>query len=296
MKYERPKFGLLLKSVLAAVLLMSGCSKPADSQSSEPAAAHPTPSSNTSDKSCAQDPTPFLSAKIVTGSSTVLYRKNGTVMIPAGHTEAGAMLDISDAAEGGYLIVRDSSFYIDACSVQASERWYPNRTNLIPYAEQLLTADDYTIQDEKGKTLVHMQGTSDTYRIYVTPSESDPRYGIRFQNGIYYIPSSEVQSVSHVSDDVPAASASSVPVLMYHFFYSAASGETGKDGNWVEVQEFDQQLQYLQDNQYAVLSMREIEYFMEGRAQVPEKSAAITIDDNDASFHAWGYPELKKSG
>ncbi len=281
--------------ILAAMMLFSGCVKLPAVQSDVPAAVNPVKTAEPSVNSCAVDPSMFLSTKIKTDTSVTLYRKSGSGMISVGQTEDGAMFDISDTVENGYLPIKDSSLYVDPCSVQASERWYPNRTNLFSYSKQLLTTSDYTIQDDKGKTLVHLSNSQDTYAVYVLPSDLDSRYGIRFQNGIYYIPSSEVQSVTDTSEAVPTT-ASSIPVLMYHFFYNEAAGESRKDGNWTEVQEFDQQLQYLQDNQYAVLSMREVEYYMEQRALLPEKSIAITIDDNDPSFHTLGYPELKKFG
>ena len=42
--------------------------------------------------------------------------------------------------------------------------------------------------------------------------------------------------------------------------------------------------------------MREVYYFMTGRANVPAHSLAITIDDGDPSVHEYAFPVFQKNG
>ena len=40
-----------------------------------------------------------------------------------------------------------------------------------------------------------------------------------------------------------------LPVLMYHFFYDK-SKDSGKDGNWIEISNFEEQMKYLAENDF----------------------------------------------
>jgi len=81
-----------------------------------------------------------------------------------------------------------------------------------------------------------------------------------------------------------------VPVLSYHHFSKSKS-----DKLHVRADHFEQQMQFLKDNGYRVITIDQLFDFLE-LGQVPEKSVVITIDDgwNDA-YHI-AFPILKKYG
>ena len=81
---------------------------------------------------------------------------------------------------------------------------------------------------------------------------------------------------------------------MYHYFYSKENGEVSKNGNWLEVKDFEAQLKYLKDHDYVTLRMQDVENFMDGKVQLPKNSVSITIDDGTASIYKYAYPLLKK--
>lgn len=71
----------------------------------------------------------------------------------------------------------------------------------------------------------------------------------------------------------------SVPVLNYHFFYNPEGGEVCNEGICLSVQKFESHLQYLKNNGYYTLTMKEFRDWMYGEIEIPEKSVLITIDD-----------------
>jgi len=85
-----------------------------------------------------------------------------------------------------------------------------------------------------------------------------------------------------------------VPVLMYHFFYDPALGETGPDDNWLEIDLFEQQMQYLHGNKYYFPTWAEVEDFIDGLITLPEKSVVLTIDDGNESFFRLAIPILER--
>ena len=86
---------------------------------------------------------------------------------------------------------------------------------------------------------------------------------------------------------------SGLPVLMYHFFYDKNDREP-QDGNWIEINDFEQQIKYLSENDYYFPTWEEVEEYIDGKTELPEKSVVITVDDGDPSFFELGVPIIQK--
>lgn len=84
-----------------------------------------------------------------------------------------------------------------------------------------------------------------------------------------------------------------LPVLMYHFFYDKNQG-TGQDNNWMEISDFEAQIKYLSDNNFYFPTWEEVERYIDGEIDLPEKSIVITVDDGDDSFFELAVPVIQK--
>lgn len=82
-----------------------------------------------------------------------------------------------------------------------------------------------------------------------------------------------------------------VPVLTYHQFSPNKANKMT-----VPLAQFEKEMQFLKDNGYHVVPLSQFVEFMNLRAQLPEKSVVITIDDGWMSFYEYAYPVLKKFG
>ena len=229
---------------------------------------------------------------------TKIEMNNDANIYDAGHNVAGkaakgTYFDVNEGT-GSLLAIKDTNYYVDGNDVTASNRWFRNTNHLVSFNEELTTNDTYSLLDEKGNAVITFNH-SDKYSVYVKPAEDDKRYGVLFSNAIYYISTAEVSGINEIAGETRELS-TSIPVLMYHFFYSENSGETRKDGNYVEVNELDEHLNYLVSHKFTALTMREVYYFMTGRANVPVHSLAITIDDGDPSVHEYAFPVFQKYG
>lgn len=87
-----------------------------------------------------------------------------------------------------------------------------------------------------------------------------------------------------------------LPVLMYHWFYDAGAGETGANGNWMEISELREQMQYLSDNDYYFPTWEEVYDFIDGVITLPEKSVVLTFDDGHESFFRLAVPIIEEYG
>ncbi|HTS51973.1 MAG TPA: polysaccharide deacetylase family protein [Burkholderiales bacterium] len=81
-----------------------------------------------------------------------------------------------------------------------------------------------------------------------------------------------------------------VPILAYHRFGQQPSKME------VPVASFAAQLDYLADNDYRVVRLRDLEDFLAGKRALPNRAVVITMDDGYASTYKYAFPLLKQHG
>ncbi len=82
-----------------------------------------------------------------------------------------------------------------------------------------------------------------------------------------------------------------VPILAYHNF-----SETNADLMMVKKDTFEQQMRYLRENGYTVITLDEFFDFLEFKKQLPRKSVVLTFDDGWQGVYTIAFPILKKYG
>ena len=82
-----------------------------------------------------------------------------------------------------------------------------------------------------------------------------------------------------------------VPILVYHRF-----GEVCRDSLCVAANVFDEQMRFLSDNGYSVITLKDFLAFCRLEKTIPRKSVVITVDDGYRSFYDIAWPILRKYG
>jgi peptidoglycan/xylan/chitin deacetylase (PgdA/CDA1 family) len=82
-----------------------------------------------------------------------------------------------------------------------------------------------------------------------------------------------------------------VPVLTYHDIGPQAKGRLV-----ISVKSFEEQMRYLKDQGYRVISLSQFHDFLSLRRQLPRRAVVITFDDGYKSFMQYAYPVLKELG
>lgn len=235
----------------------------------------------------------FLDGKVVANTKIDLFELNDDKLEKIGSIDPKFRIDLSDKVYKKYINIKDTNYYIETNNISLSDSWHQKTNHLIPFNKNLKTKDNYKVYDSKNNLLIEFNKSS-SYPIYILEND-DYKYGVLFQNEMVYIDKNDIESIYDNTNSNEAVG-DDIAVLMYHFFYSLENGEEGKDANFIEINDFRNQLSRLKDYNYASLSMKEVYEFMMNRAQIPLNSVAITIDDNDPSVYKYAYPALYEYG
>lgn len=88
-----------------------------------------------------------------------------------------------------------------------------------------------------------------------------------------------------------------LPVLMYHFFYEKSDpnyiGKT-PDNNILLIDNFEEQMAYLKEENFYFPTWQEVEDYIDGKINLPEKSVVITDDDGNISFFVLAVPVIEE--
>jgi peptidoglycan/xylan/chitin deacetylase (PgdA/CDA1 family) len=83
-----------------------------------------------------------------------------------------------------------------------------------------------------------------------------------------------------------------IPILMYHHVV-----EEGNETNKITIttKRFEEDIEYLKDKGYTVISFKELIAYSDGKENLPDKPIIITFDDGYEDNYKNAYPILKKN-
>ncbi len=156
-----------------------------------------------------------------------------------------------------------------------------------PSKGEVFRSDDYIVYVmEGGETpaILARRFLRDAKKSWII---EDANEGISFtKDQVIVIPLKEGNKGGLIADGYQA-----VPVLTYHHF-----AEDCTSPFCIPTALFDQQMRYLKENGYRVITMGELLGFMQYRHALPKRSVVIAMDDGNRSAYTIGYPILKKYG
>lgn len=105
------------------------------------------------------------------------------------------------------------------------------------------------------------------------------------------IPLKQINPIGTYSDQYQT-----VPILCYHRFNGGKSGGSGNGGAKMAVSaaNFAAQLDWLARNDYRVITLSQLNAFLQGQQALPRRAVVITIDDGYESMYRVALPLLRK--
>lgn len=133
---------------------------------------------------------------------------------------------------------------------------------------------------------IRISGTVDTSQ------EGD--YEIEYTAGIGASEKTAYRTVRVLTGEEYGRAAGNVPVMMYHWVYTAEDVPEELDGNWILDTTLDEQLTYLEDEGYYFPGWKELRAWVDDEISLPAKCAVLTFDDGKEQFLKYGIPLLEK--
>lgn len=106
---------------------------------------------------------------------------------------------------------------------------------------------------------------------------------------IFILSFGKIKAFAYDMMERPMDKRSAIPILMYHHIT-----EDENDILNVSKPKFEEQMKYLKDNKYQVMSLEDIYDHLEKNKPFPDKAVAITFDDGYEDNYTMAYPILKK--
>lgn len=178
--------------------------------------------------------------------------------------------------EGIFYIEKDNVVLHDKVTVQDIKTTNNTIESIVSLEKEILV---YTEMDNNAQPLAKLL---ENMR-YLIIGQIDDWFVIRIGNSAGFVEASNVEKDK------------GVPVLVYHHVVPEAVLGKYKDASTtVTAEQFEEQMKYLVDNNFTILSKNEFQNYLNGQLILPKKSVLITFDDGLLSTKEYAYPILKK--
>lgn len=172
------------------------------------------------------------------------------------------------------LLIIGGGFFFSSCTTFSIDR-----KSMLFRSEEYVV---YRLKKKKTPTMLAEMFLGDKKRSWVI---EDANENVAFKKGeVIVIPLKEKNKGGLTVDGFQV-----VPILSYHRFADNCDSPL-----CLPARVFDQQMKYLKENGYRVISLGELHEFLKYRNSLPKRSVVISIDDGYRSVYNIAWPILKK--
>lgn len=154
-----------------------------------------------------------------------------------------------------------------------------------PYIENGAFAID-TAEGAIPESEIKVKGKVDT----AEPGEYTVKYTAKGASG----KASAERTVRVLTDEEYGDKAGNVPVMMYHWIYTANDVPEDLDGNWILDTTLEEHLSWLKENEFYYPGWKELRAWIDGKISLPSKVTVLTFDDGKEAFLKYGIPLFEK--
>lgn len=119
-------------------------------------------------------------------------------------------------------------------------------------------------------------------------------YEVTYTAGKGKTAQSVTRTVRVATEEEFGQKAVNVPVMMYHWVYTAEDVPEDLDGNWILDTTLDEHLSYLESEGYYYPGWKELYAWINDEISIPAKCTVLTFDDGKEAFLKYGVPLLEK--
>ena len=158
---------------------------------------------------------------------------------------------------------------VNPCEEKKSNTRYKN---YIPFNENIKTENTTEFYDLNDNYLYTINEPYD-FQILVNDNN---RYGVEFNDELLFIHQDNI--IEKYNTDNNSTNKNKIKVLTYHFLYNSETSSC-TESICQSLDLFESHLKYIRENDYFTLKLDELEMYLDGKINIPEKSIVLTIDD-----------------
>lgn len=217
------------------------------------------------------------SETVITDKETKLYKKENNKYIEFGNINKGLNLNLDKeniTLDTKYFHILDMDLYIEFNDVTPAVKKENNirYENYIYFNKNIITKDKTSFYDIDNNYLFTLNQSFD-FKVLVS---DDERYGVVYNNELLYVKSEDVVSI--YDNDNGQSNKNKIRTLTYHFIYNPETTQCNESICFT-LSQFESHLKYIRENDYFTLKLDELEMYLDGKINIPEKSIVLTIDD-----------------
>ena len=209
---------------------------------------------------------------------TNIHKKTDNQYIKDGTIYKDSIIDLEEidvlTKDNEYFNIVGTDYYINYLDITPHKRvdygnYYDNYVSI----NKINTNDNIDLYYDN----IPIMHINDGMNFDVVINDIDMYY-VKYLNRLVGIRKVDVKFVTNNNINT-ADLAQSIPVLNYHFFYDLNEGEECGQSICLKKDIFEEHLNYLKENGYYTLNVKDLDLWMDKKIELPNKSILITIDD-----------------
>ena len=214
---------------------------------------------------------------VITTKKTKLYKKENGKFKEYGKIGKDVKLKLKKekiTSSTKYFLIDGLNLYIEYSSLKKEKEFSlsDRYKKYIPFNKNIKTSGKTSFYDENKKFLYELNESIDLPIIV----SNDEYLGVEYNNSLLYVKSNDGEV--YEKNNTVEKNKEKVRTLTYHFIYDHNT-EKCNEGICFTLSKFEEHAKYLRENDYFTLKLDELELYLDGKIQIPEKSIVLTIDD-----------------
>ncbi|MBQ2639538.1 MAG: polysaccharide deacetylase family protein [Bacilli bacterium] len=211
---------------------------------------------------------------VITSKDTKLYN-NKYKSIGIVHKNKKLILDsIKINKNTKYFKIKDTDNYIKYSDVEK----YKHKINIDNRYKKYIVFNENITTNKKVKLYQDnklIYTINNSLDLPIMRKEEDGYY-VEFNNELYLVKNEDIVK-TYNKNNTDSKEALEVPVTVYHFIY--LDGEVCGEIICHHSSQIEEEFNYLNENSFFTINTKEMEWFIDKRIRLPEKSILVTIDD-----------------
>ena len=169
-----------------------------------------------------------------------------------------------------YFYAENIKAYISYKDVDKIEKISKYETERVPFNKEVTTKENIKINiDEKSYYKLKKE-------IIFSPIQIDDKYYFIFDDKLVYINKEDIKEEKNIDK---YKSTSAIAVINYHYVVNEEETKECRQNICERDYQYDEQMKYIKDTGFYTATMEDLDLWIDGKINLPEKTVVITIDD-----------------